>query len=127
MIKRKFRYFSLFLFALMSLALPSGDAFARGGGRGGGGGGRRGGGGGGGRVGGAAAAAARGIAGSAGRSGRNGKVDEQEKVARREERMGRVAVARLVYAKREREREWDSETEDRFARLLKRILGGTSE
>lgn len=129
MIKRKIRTFGMFLFALVSLMFPSGDAFARGGGgggRGGGGGGR--GGGGGGR-GGARGAAARALAGSAGRAGRNnnGKRTEQEKLARREERMGRVAVARLVYAKRERERAWDSETEDRFARLLRRILGGSSE
>ena len=119
MLKTKLRYFGMWFVALIALMFPASEAFARGGrGRGGGGRGR---GGRGGAAGRAARAAAR------GRNNRSGKRDEEEKEARREERMGRVALARLAYAKRERQRDWDAETSDRFSRMLARILGGSSD
>ena len=71
----------------------------------------------------AAAAASRGR----GRGGRNDDRRKQEEIDRREARMARVAEARLVYAKRERRTMWNEESKDRFGRMIRRILEGTSE
>jgi len=54
------------------------------------------------------------------------RMKEQERL-RREERIARVADARIAYAKRERQASWDKESEDRFAEMLRRLLGGSSE
>ena len=130
------RYLSLFFLAILVTVSPIGEVFARGGGgRGGGGGGRGGGGRGGPGSGGAAARAgangggmgARGGTGAGGRNGKNNDKKEQEETARREERMARVAEARLLYAKRERERMWESETDNRFGSMLARVLGGSTD
>ena len=127
----KSRYWSLvFLSALVALFFPLTErVFARGGGGRGGGGGGRGGRGGsrGGSAGRAAAAASRGRGGSAGRgAGRNNDRKEEEETARREEREARVSEARLLYAKRERNKMWNQESSDRFGEMLRRLLGGSS-
>jgi hypothetical protein len=59
--------------------------------------------------------------------GRSNERKEEEKQLRREERMARVAEARLLYAKRERQNLWNGETNDRFGSMLARILGGASD
>ena len=120
------RYWALVLMGtVLAFFMPS-EAEARGG-RGRGGGGRgRGGGGWGGRGGGAAGRAAAAAARGRGRNGRGDNKKEQEE-DRREERMARVAEARLVYAKRERQEMWDNESRDRFGKMLRRILEGASE
>ncbi|MHC4937604.1 MAG: hypothetical protein ACYTHK_01385 [Planctomycetota bacterium] len=119
------RFLSLLSFAVLMAILPAGDAFARGGRGGGGrgGGGRGGGRGGGGR---GRGGGARGRGSMAG-GNRNNERKEEEKKLRREERMARVAEARLLYAKRERKNMWDGETDDRFGSMLARILGGASD
>jgi hypothetical protein len=106
------RFLNLLFFGLLLAAFPAGDALARGGGgrggsRGGGGRGRGG--------------------GSMAGGGRNNERKEEEKELRREERMARVAEARLLYAKRERRNMWNGETNDRFGSMLARILGGASD
>lgn len=119
------RFLNLLFFGLLLAAFPASDAFARGGGgRGGGGGGRGGGGRGGGSRGRGGGGRGR---GSMGGGGRNNERKEEEKELRREERMARVAEARLLYAKRERQNMWNGETNDRFGSMLARILGGASD
>ena len=130
MMIRKLRYWALVLMGtVVALFLPAEEALARGGGgRGGGGrgGGGRGGFGGGSGAAGRAAAAAASRGGGRGRGGKGDNKKEQEQ-DRREERMARVAEARLVYAKRERQEMWDGESRDRFGEMLRRVLEGTSE
>ncbi|MHC4407850.1 MAG: hypothetical protein ACYS0E_01915 [Planctomycetota bacterium] len=121
------RFLNLLFFGLLLAAFPAGDALARGGG-GRGGGGRGGGGRGGGGRGGSRGGGGRGRGGgSMAGGGRNNERKEEEKELRREERMARVAEARLLYAKRERRNMWNGETNDRFGSMLARILGGASD
>ncbi|MHC4953000.1 MAG: hypothetical protein ACYTGZ_03860 [Planctomycetota bacterium] len=130
---RKLRYWSLVLLGLLgAVFMPAAEVLARGGRGGGGrGGGARGGntGGRGGRGSGAAgrAAAAASRGGGRGAGGRNNERKEEEKIARREARMERVAAARIVYAKRERQTMWDDESNDRFGSILRRILRSASD
>ena len=131
---RKLRYWSLVLMgtvlAFFMPTGPSGDALARGGG-GRGGGGRGGGGRGGNNAGRGAGAAGRAAAAARGRGnsgkGKNSNNKKEQEEDRREERMARVAEARLLYAQRERENMWDNESRDRFGAMLRRILDGSSE
>ena len=41
--------------------------------------------------------------------------------------MARVAEARLVYAKKERDPVWEREAEDRMAEAIRRVLGSTTD
>ena len=104
----------ILLGAILVLGLSLEDAAARGG-RGGGRGGP-----GGGRNGGANRGGTRG--GRGGNNRRNERTEDQKR-QRREVRLARVAVARLAYAKREREEAWHTETRARLDDILNRALG----
>ena len=56
---------------------------------------------------------------------RNDNKQEQEE-ERKAERAARVAEARLLYAKRERQEMWDAESRERIEQAVQRILQGAS-
>ncbi|MHC5044468.1 MAG: hypothetical protein ACYTGI_19075, partial [Planctomycetota bacterium] len=85
------------------------------GGRGGGGGGR-----GGGRGG-------RGGGRGGGGSGQSSKRKDEQQRLRREARQRRVEVARILYAKRERQQSWDAEAQARMKAALQRVLDQATE
>ena len=125
--KPKRSFWAMLMVVSMALLAPfAGSVIARGGGGGGGRGGGGGGGRGGGRGGrgGLSPAAARGN--RSGNNSRNQRKEEQER-KRREARNERVAAARIIYAKRERQDQWDRETREWLRRGLNRTLGGSTE
>ena len=104
---------------LMDLGWSGGVAQARGG-RGGRGGGR------GGRGGGRPPPSPN-VGGGGPGGARNNERKEAQELERRQERATRVELARLEYAKRERQKLWDDETKERLAAAMNRVLGSSSE
>lgn len=124
------RLWFLAIIGVMVLALfdlgwnGDGSAYARGGRGGGGRGGGRGGWGGG--------SPPPSVGGNRGggrnnREDRNNERKEAEELRRREERTARVEVARMEYAKRERQQLWDEEAQQRMQAALRRALDGATE
>jgi hypothetical protein len=113
--------------AALIAIVGSGTAFARGGGRGGRGGRGGGSGGVGPPSGGGGSGRGGGSRGGGNNSARNNERMKEQERLRREERLARVADARIAYAKRERQASWDQESGGRFAEMLRRLLGGSSE
>ena len=118
---RKFWPLALLGAVLLVLMNFVGTADARGG-RGGG----RGGGAGGGGRGGGRGGRGGGRGGRGGNTGRNNNKEEQKRL-RKEERETRVAIARVEYAKRERQELWDREDEQATAKGLQQVLDGATE
>ena len=64
-----------------------------------------------------------------GRGGRDQNRDnkENQQLQRRDERLRRVAQARIEYARRERQQMWEEETAQRMQDYLRRTLDGSAE
>ena len=64
-----------------------------------------------------------------GRGGRDRNRDnkENQQLQRRDERLRRVAQARIEYARRERQQMWEEETGQRMRDYLRRTLDGSAE
>lgn len=64
-----------------------------------------------------------------GRGGRDRDRDnkENQQLQRRDERLRRVAQARIEYARRERQQMWEEETGQRMRDYLRRTLDGSAE
>ena len=123
-IKKRFWPLAILTALTAILAFSFGSiAQARGGGRGGGG---MGGGGRGGRGGGGSRGAGRG-GGRGGGTGQSSKRKEEQQRLRREARQRRVELARILYAKRERQETWDAEARARMQASLRRILDQSTE
>ena len=121
--KKMWKSIRLGAFALaVTLFGFSAQAEARGG-RGGGGIG----GGGSGRGGGAGRGAGGRGSGGTGGTGGSDKAKDAQSRERQEERMRRVAGARLEYARRERQQLWDVEAKTRFQKTLDRIINSNVE
>jgi hypothetical protein len=103
---------------LMDLGWGGGVAQARGGrgGRGGGRGGR-----------GGRGTPSPNVGGGGTGTARNNERKEAQELERRQERAARVELARLEYAKRERQQLWDAETRERLASAMNKVLGSSSE
>lgn len=127
--KSKKRFWPLAILTAVTaiLAFSFGSiAQARGGGRGGGG--MGGGGGRGGRGGGGSAGAGRGAGrGGGGGTGQSSKRKDEQQRIRREARQRRVELARILYAKRERQDSWDAEAQARMQASLRRVLDQSTE
>lgn len=71
--------------------------------------------------------AGRGGGGGGGGSGQSQKRKDEQQRLRREARQRRVEVARILYAKRERQEIWDAEAQARMQATLRRILDHSTE
>ena len=70
---------------------------------------------------------ARGGGRGGGGTGQSSKRKDEQQRLRREARQRRVEMARILYAKRERQQAWDAEAEARMKASLRRILDQSTD